>query len=147
MRIEGELCAKAAVACQLACPQPQAKVSKCLLMLAHCLKVGVSRRRSSELVGVLKSGRQGRLGHAVFAHIAAEVDLREIYRDCARMVTKPPEYTMEADTNCWRAAKYTHSQADLNLQPLRVWPDHRPLCFQGSYLKVSDERNFRRAEM
>jgi hypothetical protein len=34
---------------------------------------------------------------------------------------------------CCRTAKYSRYQADLNPRPRRVWPDHGPLGFQGSY--------------
>jgi hypothetical protein len=36
---------------------------------------------------------------------------------------------------CCRTAKYSRNQADSNSRPRRVWPDHGPLGFQGSYPK------------
>jgi hypothetical protein len=36
---------------------------------------------------------------------------------------------------CCRTAKYSRYQADSNPRPRRVWPDHGPLGFQGSYPK------------
>jgi len=51
-------------------------------------------------------------------------------------VIKHHKHGFRKRKRCCRTAKYSRYQADSNPRPRRVWPDHGPLGFQGSYPRL-----------